>query len=25
MLSLKDLLEKGTGQPAPDDVQINYD
>lgn len=25
MLSLKDLLEKGKGQPAPDDVQINYD
>jgi len=25
MLSLKDLLEKGKGQPAPDDVEINYD
>ena len=25
MLSLKDLLEKGKGQPAPDDVQINHD
>ena len=25
MFSLKDLLEKGKGQPAPDDVQINYD
>lgn len=25
MLSLKDLLEKGKGQPAPDDVEINHD
>ena len=25
MLSLKDLLEKGKGQPAPNDVQINHD
>ncbi len=25
MLSLKDLLEKGKGRPAPDDVEINYD
>jgi uncharacterized protein YndB with AHSA1/START domain len=25
MLSLKDLLEKGKGQPSPDDVQINHD
>jgi uncharacterized protein YndB with AHSA1/START domain len=25
MLSLKDLLEKGKGHPAPNDVQINYD
>ena len=25
MLSLKDLLEKGKGQPAPDDVQVNHD
>ncbi len=25
MLSLKDLLEKGKGQPAPDDVKIEYD
>ena len=25
MLSLKDLLEKGNGQPAPDDVEINHD
>lgn len=25
MLSLKDLLEKGKGQPAPNDVEINYD
>ena len=25
MLSLKDLLEKGKGQPAPGDLQINYD
>lgn len=25
MLSLKNLLEKGKGQPAPDDVEINYD
>ena len=25
MLSLKDLLEKGKGHPAPDDVQINHD
>jgi len=25
MLSLKDYLEKGKGQPAPDDVQINHD
>ena len=24
MLSLKNLLEKGTGRPYPDDVQINY-
>ena len=24
MLSLKDLLEKGKGHPAPDDVQISY-
>ncbi len=25
MMSLKDLLEKGKGQPAPDDVEIDYD
>jgi uncharacterized protein YndB with AHSA1/START domain len=25
MLSLKDLLEKGKGNPAPNDVQINHD
>jgi len=25
MLSLKDLLEKGKGQPAPDDVEVNHD
>jgi uncharacterized protein YndB with AHSA1/START domain len=25
MLSLKELLEKGKGQPAPDDVEINHD
>lgn len=25
MLSLKDLLEKGKGQPAPNDVSINHD
>ena len=25
MLSLKDLLEKGKGHPAPNDVQINHD
>jgi len=25
MLSLKDFLEKGKGQPAPNDVQINHD
>jgi uncharacterized protein YndB with AHSA1/START domain len=25
MLSLKDLLEKGKGQPAPNDVAINHD
>jgi uncharacterized protein YndB with AHSA1/START domain len=25
MLSLKDLLEKGQGHPAPNDVQINHD
>ncbi len=25
MLSLKDVLEKDKGQPAPDDVQINHD
>ncbi|PKN11589.1 MAG: SRPBCC domain-containing protein [Deltaproteobacteria bacterium HGW-Deltaproteobacteria-4] len=25
LLSLKDLLEKGKGQPAPDDVQVNHD
>ena len=25
MLSLKDLLEKGQGQPAPHDVQVNHD
>ena len=25
MLSLKDLLEKGKGQPAPNDVEINHD
>jgi hypothetical protein len=25
LLSLKDLLEKGEGHPAPDDVQINHD
>lgn len=25
MLSLKDLLEEGKGQPAPNDVQINHD
>jgi hypothetical protein len=25
MLSLKDLLEKGKGLPAPNDVEINYD
>ncbi len=25
MLSLRDLLENGKGQPAPNDVQINYD
>ena len=25
MLSLKDLLEKGKGQPYPDDIQINHD
>ena len=25
MLSLKDLLEKGNGQPAPNDVEINHD
>ena len=24
MLSLKDLLEKGKGQPAPNDVEINH-
>lgn len=24
MLSLKDLLEKGKGQPAPDDVEVNH-
>lgn len=24
MLSLKDLLEKGKGRPAPDDVQVNH-
>jgi hypothetical protein len=24
-LRLKDLLEKGKGQPAPDDVHINHD
>jgi hypothetical protein len=25
MVSLKDLLEKGKGQPAPNDVEIDYD
>ena len=25
MLSLKDLLEKGQGQPAPNDVPVNHD
>jgi len=25
MLSLKDLLEKGRGQPAPHDVHVNHD
>ncbi|MBI5016869.1 MAG: SRPBCC domain-containing protein [Deltaproteobacteria bacterium] len=25
MLSLKDFLEKGKGQPAPNDVEINHD
>ena len=25
LLSLKDLLEKGKGQPFPDDVQVNHD
>jgi len=25
LLSLKDLLEKGRGQPAPNDVQVNHD
>jgi uncharacterized protein YndB with AHSA1/START domain len=25
LLSLKDLLEKGKGQPAPNDVEINHD
>jgi uncharacterized protein YndB with AHSA1/START domain len=25
MLSLKDLLETGTGHPWPDDVQVNHD
>ncbi len=25
MLSLKDFLEQGKGQPAPDDVQVNHD
>lgn len=25
MLSLKDLLEKGKGRPAPDDVAVNHD
>ncbi len=25
MLSLKDLLEKGKGRPAPDDVPVNHD
>jgi hypothetical protein len=25
LLSLKDLLEKGQGHPAPKDVQINHD
>ncbi len=25
LLSLKDLLEKGKGHPAPDDIEINHD
>jgi hypothetical protein len=24
MLSLKELLEKGKGHPAPDDIEINH-